>query len=170
MTVEPANKVKGKYCVLVTVENLGETEETQTLLEAANDEVTYGGDEEVLESDDQLGVEITQREVIGGAPFIETGHLLTPDNEVLEATGVFGSDGKWTTAKRSEEAVRILAYEDSDLDELELVIEGVDVEPEWSDDVSLPTDDYGEGGVTFHCNGGLSTETGDLAEYDVFAE
>lgn len=160
--INAVNKIKGKYAVLTVVTDYNTADEAETIVEAANDEVTVDPDEELLESDSQLGVEITQREVVAGAPLIEVGALLTPDNEALNAVGITDADGNWTTAGRTIEAVRLRFYASSDLASLDLVIDGVDVEPQWSDSAGFPSDDYGSTGLTFHCNDGITFETTDL--------
>lgn len=153
----PAIKLKGKWSVVAIVTDYDGTEESETLLDLTTGDITIGGDESTIEADTHSSP-ITDRSVISGAPFIEVESFEAEAESVLEQAGIFDSDtGEWSVSGRTIEAVRVKNYKENPANggTPVRVYDGVDVEPEWSEDMTLPEDGHVTSGVTFHVNGTL---------------
>lgn len=151
----PAIKLEGKWSVVAIVEKYDETDESETLLDLTTGDITIGGDESTIEADSHSDP-ITDRSVISGAPFIEVESFEGETESILEQVGIIDSDtGEWQVSGRSIEAVRVKNYTENPANtgaNPVRVYDGVDVEPEWSEDATFPEDGHVTSGVTFHVN------------------
>lgn len=149
-------KLKGKWTEVALVTDYDAAGEAETLLGLTTGDITIGGDENVIEADSHADP-ITERAVIGGAPSIEIESFESVDEAVLEETGIFDGNGVWTVSDRTIEAVRVKVHSEDPANSAGpvRVYDGIDIEPEWSTELSFPEDDFAMSGVTFHCNGGV---------------
>jgi hypothetical protein len=160
----PAVKLQGKWTEVAIVENYGETDEAETLLDLTTGDIVIGGDENTIEADSHTDP-ITDRRVIGGAPFIEITSFEGEAESILEQVGIIDSSGEWQVSDRSLEAVRVKNHNQhpSDSSGPVRVYDGVSVEAEWSEDATFPEDDFVESGVTFHVNERLERNSSEEA-------
>lgn len=142
------------------VENYDTTDETEILLDLTTGDVTIGGDENTIEGDVHAEPN-TDVQVISGSPYIEVESFEGEEESILEEAGILNADGEWQVSGRGLEAVRVANYDANPANggSAVRVYDGTDVQPEWSDDTTLPEDDFATSGVTFHVNGTLARNT-----------
>lgn len=129
-----------------------------TLLDLTTDEIVVGADEETIEgaahSDD-----ITQTEVIRGNPYIEIQSFVDGDLSILKDAGIMDSSTGELTTDRAGVSVTVTVYEGEARSTATVEISASDAVPTWSDDLSIPEDDFSDTGITFNVNGSLTFDS-----------